>query len=150
MSGVLCTKPTRTRILTAKRNRNSCHQTPPKKQPISAKKGSKPPRLRFKSSNDRKKFLRSIEEMEGVSFDDSSNDDDSNVVEQSLMQLCTNLPSESLDEHDSHLDLHVLVLQPGNVLEEADVVMEEVDALCPLMESSNSIAPPPPDHKRFK
>ena len=31
--------------------------------------------------------ISSIEEMEGVSFDDSSNEDDSEVVEQSLMQL---------------------------------------------------------------
>ena len=43
------------------------------------------------------------------------------------MQLRTTPPSGSLDEDDDHLDLHVLVLQPGSVIEEDDVVIEEVD-----------------------
>ena len=58
-----------------------------KKRPTGAKKPNKPRRIRFKSTSDKKKFLRSIEEMEGVSLDKSSDEDDSDVVEQSLMQL---------------------------------------------------------------
>ena len=106
--------------------------TPPtaaKRRPTGDKKVSKPRRLRFKPTTDRKKFLRSIEEMEGVSFDDNSNDDDSDIVTQSLMQLPTTPPSESegTDEEDNHLNLHILVLQPGGSIEEDDVVMEDAN-----------------------
>ena len=103
--------------------------TPPiaaKRQPTGDRKVSKPRRLGFKSTTDREKFLRSIEEMEGVSFDDSTNEDDCNIVAQSLTQLHTTPLSESTDEEDSHLDLHVLVLLSRNAVEEDDVVMEEV------------------------
>ena len=64
--------------------------TPPnaaKKRPTSAKKTNQPRRIRFKSTSNKNKFLRSIEEMEGVSLDKSSDNDNSDVVEQSLMQL---------------------------------------------------------------
>ena len=42
------------------------------------------------------------------------------------MQLHTTPPSESgdTDEEDNHLDLHILVLQPGSAIEENDVIME--------------------------
>ena len=77
--------------------------------------------------------------MEGVSFDESSNEDDSNVDEQSLMQLCTTPPSESSDEDDNLLDLHVLALQPGNALE--GMVMDKVDWFCArLTENPSSLA----------
>ena len=109
-----------------------------KKRPTGAKKTSKPRRLHFKSSNDRKKFMHSIEEMEGVSFDDSSNEDDSEVVEQSLMQLHADFSSENSDDDESHSDLHVLVLQPGNMLEEADVIMTEENAPCTQTEKPSA------------
>ena len=106
--------------------------TPPtaaKRRPTGDKKVSKPRRLRFRSTSDRKKFLRSIEEMEGVSIDDNSNDDDNDIVTQSLMQLHINSPSEpeDTDEEDQHLDLHILVLQPGDALEDEDAIMEDVN-----------------------
>ena len=103
--------------------------TPPtaaKRRPTGDKRTSKPRRLRFKSTTDRKKFLRSIEEMEGVSFDDNSNDDDGDIVTQSLMQLHTTSEPEDTDDDDCHLDLHILVLSPGNVLNDDDVIMEDI------------------------
>ena len=83
-----------------------------KKRQTVAKKGSKPRRLRFKTANDWKKFLRSVEGLEGVSLEDGS--DDENVVGQSLMQLqVATAAEESKDDPDNTLvDLHVLVLQP--------------------------------------
>ena len=57
-----------------------------KKQPIGARKDSKPCRLKFKSMSDKKKFLRSIKETEGVSLESASSDDEK-VVEQIFMQL---------------------------------------------------------------
>ena len=66
--------------------------------------------------------------MEGVSFEKSSDEDDSDVVEQSLMQLFADSSSEESDSNEHHSDLHVLVLTPGNMLEEADVVMTEAEA----------------------
>ena len=111
-----------------------------KRRPAGAKKPSKPRRLCFKSSNDKKKFLRSIEEMEGVSFDKSSDEDDNEVFEQSLMQLDADSSSESSDNNENHSDLHLFVLQPGNMLEEADVIMTEVDA--PRAQVEEPLAPP--------
>ena len=73
-----------------------------KKRPTGAKKPTKPRRIRFKSTNDKKKFLRSIEEMEGVSLEKSSDDDDSDVVEQSLMQLFADSSSEESDGNEHH------------------------------------------------
>ena len=117
---------------TDKHSDSDCHaqqeSAPPtatKRRPNGDKNGSKPHRLRFKSTTDRKKFLRPIEEMEGVSLHDSSNEDDCNVVTQSLMQLNATPPSESTDEEENHLDLHILVLGPENVIADDDVVMEE-------------------------
>ena len=106
--------------------------TPPtaaKRRPTGDKKVSKPRRLRFKSTTDRKKFLRSIEEMEGVSIDDNPNDDDGDIITQSLMQLHIASPSETedTDEEDEHLDLHILVLQPGDTLEDDDAIMEDAN-----------------------
>ena len=49
--------------------------------------------------------------MEGVSFDKSSDEDDNEVVEQSLMQLYADSSSESSDDNENHSDLHVLVLE---------------------------------------
>ena len=119
---------------TDKHSDSDCHaqqeSTPPtaaKRRPTGDKKVSKPRRLCFKSTTDRKKFLRSIEEMEGVSFDDNSNDDDGDIVTQSLMQLHTTPPSEpeDTDEEDGHLDLHILVLSPRNTIDDGDVIMED-------------------------
>ena len=112
-----------------------------KKRSTNAKKGSKPHRLRLKSTNDKKKFLRSIEEMEGVTFENSS--DDETVVKQSLMQLQTTLVAEGSEDEDSPIvDLHTLVLEPV-FLEETGVTMEEGDlpnhALHPF--ESNVLSP---------
>ena len=58
-----------------------------KKRPKGSKKRkAKPRKLRFKSTSDKKKFLRSIEDTGGVSLESASSDDE-DVVEQSLMQL---------------------------------------------------------------
>ena len=40
------------------------------------RKTNKPRRLRFKSKTDKKKFLRSIEDMEGVSLESASSEDE--------------------------------------------------------------------------
>ena len=56
--------------------------------------------------------------MEGVSFDSGSDNDDSDVVEQSLMQLFADSSSEESDDDENHTDLHVLVLTSGNMLGE--------------------------------
>ena len=63
-----------------------------------------------------------------MSLDNSSDEDDSDVVKQSLMRLYADSPSEDSDD-ENHSNLHVLVLMPGNMLEEADIVMTEVNAL---------------------
>ena len=47
------------------------------------KKTNKPRRLKFKSTKDKKKFLRSIEDTEGVSLESASSEGE-DVVEQSL------------------------------------------------------------------
>ena len=99
-----------------------------KKWPTNTKKGNKPRRLRFKTAKDKKKFLRSVEELEGVSIEDGS--DDENVVDQSLMQLQAGPAIEESedDTDDTLIDLHVLVLQPVTP-EDTDVIMEEDDLL---------------------
>ena len=121
--------------------------TPPtaaKRRPTGDKKVGKPRRLHFKSTTDRKKFLRSIEEMEGVSFDDNSNDDDGDIVTQSLMQLNITSPSEpeDTDEEDEHLDLHILVLQPGDTLDDDDAIMEDADTTRANKENQDSSQSP--------
>ena len=95
-----------------------------KKPPTIAKKGSKPRRLRFKTAGDRKKFLRSVGGLEGVSLEDSS--DDENVVEQSLMQLQTETAAKETEDDidDTLVGLHVLVLQPISP-EDTDVIMRD-------------------------
>ena len=137
------TKPTSIRTPIAECNRNLCKPDAAKRRPAGAKKPNKPHRLYFKSSNHKKKFLRSIEKMEGMSFDKSSDEDDSEVAEQSLMQLYADSSSKSSDDNENHSDLHVLVLEPGNMLKEADVIMTEVDAPCTQVEKS--LAPPQND-----
>ena len=92
-----------------------------------------------------RRFLCSIVVMwsmskEGVSFDKSSHEDNSEVVEQSLMQLYADSSSESSDDNENHSDLHVLVLEPGNMLEEADVIMTEVDAPCASRKKFSTIS----------
>ena len=100
--------------------------TTAKKRPTVAKKGSKPRRLRFKTAGDKKKFLRSVEGLEGVSVEDGL--DDEKIVEQSLMQLQS--PSEETDEDtdDTLVDLHILAIQP-TPLQDTDVVMEDDESL---------------------
>ena len=75
------------------------------------KKDNRPRRLKFKSKSDKKKFLRSIEETEGVSLESLSSDDKT-IVEQSLMQLHPVSSTEVLDE-EGESDLHILMLDPN-------------------------------------
>ena len=100
--------------------------TSAKKRPTVAKKGGKPRRLRFKTASDKKKFLHSVEELEGVSVQDDS--DDEKVVEQSLMQLQS--PSEETDDEadDTLVDLHILAIEP-TPLPDTDIVMEDDESL---------------------
>ena len=103
------------------------------------KRKTKPRKLKFKSKADKKKFLRSIEDTEGVSLESTSSDDE-NVVEQSLMQL----DSESGDEDDDEDgDLHLLMLAP-DLLMDQDATMDSVlffpsshTVTDPLMASAN-------------
>ena len=98
-----------------------------KKRSTVAKKGSKPRRLRFKTAVDKKKFLRSVEELEGVSVEDGS--DDENIVEQSLMQLQSPTTDETDEDTDDTLvDLHILVIQP-TILQKTDIVMDDDESL---------------------
>ena len=122
-----------------------------KKRPAGAKKTNKPRRIRFKSLNDKKKFLRSIEEMEGVSLehdDDDDVDDDSDVVEQSLMQL---FADSSSDDYEKCTDPHVLVLTPGNMMGEDDVVMTDAETAstpadaCSTKNEQSQLSPSPAD-----
>ena len=55
------------------------------------------------------------------------------------MQLYADSSSESSDDNNNS-DLHVLVLEPGNMFEEADVIMTEVDAPC--AKADKSLEPP--------
>ena len=83
-----------------------------KKHPKGAikRKTNKPRTLKFKSKTDKKKFLRSIEDTEGVSIESASSEDEP-VVEQSLMQLDAVSSSEVLDE-EGDSDLHILMVDP--------------------------------------
>ena len=77
--------------------------------------------MKFKSKADKKKFLRSIEDTEGVSLESVSSDDE-NVIEQSLMQL----DNESDDEEvEAEEDLHLLMLAP-DLLMDQDATMDSV------------------------
>ena len=99
-----------------------------KKRPAVAKKGSKPRRLHFKTAGDQKKFLRSVEGLEGASLEDGS--DDEEIVEKSLMQLQTPTTTEETgeDTDDTLVDLHVWVIQPTG-LQNTDVIMEDDELL---------------------
>ena len=101
----------------------------------SYKKDNKPRQLKFKSKGDKKKFLRSIEETEGVSLEDASSDDEA-VVEQSLMQLDPVSSSEVLDE-EGDSDLHILMVDPDPLLSETDFIMGESDPSKAIAESAS-------------
>ena len=88
------------------------------------RKTNKPRRLKFKSKTDKKKFLRSIEDKEGVSLESASSDGE-DIVEQSLMQLDAVSSSEVLDE-EGDSNLHILMMNPDPLLSETDIVMESV------------------------
>ena len=86
------------------------------------KRKSKPRKLKFKSNSDKKKFLRSIEDTEGVSLESASSDDE-DVVEQSLMQLENASGNTSDDEEEG--EVHILVLTP-DLLKDQDIAMDSV------------------------
>ena len=120
---------------TDKHSDSDCRAQQESAPPIAAKRRSaggktvsKPRRLRFKTKTDRKKFLRSIDEMEGVSFEDNSDNNDDNVAAKSLMQLNTASSPESTDEEDNELDLQILVIQTGDPLPNEDVIMEDINS----------------------
>ena len=101
------------------------------------KRKTKPRKLKFKTKADKKKFLRSIEDAEGVSLESTSSDDEA-VVEQSLMQL----DSES-DGEDEDGELHLLMLAP-DLFNDQDASMDSVlffptsyTVTDPLMASAN-------------
>ena len=60
----------------------STAQTSKKRSMGAAKKDNEPCRLKFKSKSEKKKFLRSIEEIKGVNLESFSSDEET-VVEQS-------------------------------------------------------------------
>ena len=76
----------------------------------------------------KKKFLHSVEGLEGVSLDDGS--DDENVVEESLMQLQSSATDEETEDDTDNtlIDPHMLVLQPIST-EDTNVIMEEDKSL---------------------
>ena len=99
-----------------------------KKRPkgLDKKKTNKPRRLKFKSTKDKKKFLCSIEDTEGVSLESASSED-KDVVEQSLMQLDAVSSSDVLEEaEEEDSDPHILMINPDPLLTDDDVVMESV------------------------
>ena len=118
---------------------NSTTATTKKRPKGKDKRKTKPRKLKFKTKADKKKFLRSIEDAEGVSLESSSSDDEA-VVEQSLMQL----DSESGDEEDDEDgELHLLMLA-SDLLMDQDVSMDSVlffpmshTVTDPLMASAN-------------
>ena len=86
------------------------------------KRKSKPRKLKFKSNSDKKKFLRSIEDTEGVSLKSASSDDE-DVVEQSLMQM-ENTSGAASEEEEGEGDLHILMLDPESLIDDPDVAMD--------------------------
>ena len=103
---------------------NTATTTTPKKRPKGKeKRKTKPRKLKFKSKADKKKFLRSIEDTEGVSVESASSDDE-DVVEQSLMQL-ENVSGDDDDEDEVEGDFHILVLTP-DMLKDHDVLMDSI------------------------
>ena len=96
--------------------------SPSKKRPKGKdKRKQKTQRLKFKSTADKKKFMRSIEDAEGVSIETSSDDED--VVAQSLMQLENDASQTSDDEEEG--DLHILMISP-DLLSDPDVAMDSI------------------------
>ena len=99
---------------------NNAATTSKKRPKGKEKRKTKPRKLKFKSSADKKKFLRSIEDTEGVSLESTSSDDDDDVVEQSLMQI-----ENASGEDDEEGDFHILMLAP-DLLNDHDVTMDSV------------------------
>ena len=87
------------------------------------KRKTKTRKLKFKSTADKKKFLRSIEDTEGVSLGRSSSDDEE-IVEQSLMQL--DPVSGRTSEEEEEGDLHISMLNPDSLLDDPDIAMESI------------------------
>ena len=79
--------------------------------------------MKFKSTADKKKFLRSIEDTEGVSLESASSDDE-DIVEQSLMQL--DPVSGETSEEEEEGDLHILMLNPDSLLDDPDIAMDSI------------------------
>ena len=95
-----------------------------KKRPKgSEKRKAKPRKLRFKSTSDKKKFLRSLEDTEGVSLESASSDDE-DVVEQSLMQL--DPVSGGTTDEEEEGELHILMLDPDSLFDDPDINMDSV------------------------
>ena len=107
-----------------KETTSSSTKTTSKKRPKgSEKRKAKPRKLKFKSTSDKKKFLRSIDDTEGVSIESASSDDE-DVVEQSLMQLDP-VSGETSDEEEEG-ELHILMLDPDSLLGDPDVAMDSI------------------------
>ena len=100
--------------------------TASKKRPKGTeKRKTKTRNLKFKSNADKKKFLRSIEDTEGVSLESAtSNDED--IVEQSLMQLDPVSGGTSEEEEEEEGDLHILMLNPDSLLDDPDIAMDSI------------------------
>ena len=103
---------------------NNTTTTTPKKRPKGKeKRKTKTRKLKFKSKADKKKFLRSIEDTEGVSVESASSDDE-DVVEQSLLQL-ENVSGDEDDDDEVEGDFHIMVLTP-DLLKDHDVLMDSI------------------------
>ena len=87
------------------------------------RKSARPRKLKFKSKDDKKKFLRSIEDAEGVSLESQSSDDEA-VVEHSLLQMEND--SSDTQEEDVEGDLHIMLMEPNALFDDPDVNMESV------------------------
>ena len=104
----------------------STTKTTSKKRPKgSDKRKAKPRKLKFKSTSDKKKFLRSIDDTEGVTIESASSDDE-DVVEQSLMQLDPVSGGTSDEDEDGEGELHILMLDPDSLLDDPDIAMDSV------------------------
>ena len=107
-----------------KETTSSSSATASKKRPKGPeKRKAKPRKLIFKSTSDKKKFLHSIEDTEGVSLESASSDDE-DVVEQSLMQLDPVSGGTSDEEEEG--ELHILMLDPDSLLNDPDIAMDSI------------------------
>ena len=102
---------------------SSAKATSKKRPKGSEKRKAKPRKLKFKSTSDKKIFLRSIDDTEGVSIESASSDDE-DVVEQSLMQWDP-VSGETSDEEEEG-ELHILMLDPDSLLGDPDVAMDSI------------------------